>query len=194
MLNAAYRNEPSEFLSEANTLCSPTASHSIVSQSDEPSPGISPGTSSACLINSNHKGFDRAPPIDIDAWSQTLAALLQCSTPPEDVPKESAHLPLRDSWGRAPSANSTLRTFTVTVLERLAGSLVALSWHDPTLCNYEEQLWSPALAGRSGRCALSGLHISRGDSIYRPRARGGVTPLNADAMILASALPEVRDD
>jgi hypothetical protein len=65
---------------------------------------------------------------------------------------------------------------------------VALSWHDPTLCNYEEQIWAPSNARRTGICALSGLKISKGDSIYKPRLRGAGSPLNSDALILASEL------
>jgi hypothetical protein len=81
-----------------------------------------------------------------------------------------------------------VRTFTVTVVEELPNSLFALRWHDPTLCNYEEQVWSPCFAPASARCALSGVHINLGDSVYRPRTRGRVMPLNRDAMILASEM------
>ena len=81
-----------------------------------------------------------------------------------------------------------VRTFTVTVVEELPNSLFALRWHDPTLCNYEEQVWSPCLARASGRCALSGKHIKRDDPVYRPRDRGRLMPLNRDAMILASEM------
>lgn len=180
MLNAACRNEPSEVVSETNTT-----------QNDNSYSHIS----SANLINiSCHGVLDRASSLAADPWSRTLTALLQFSTPPIESPEESTCLQLRESWSKSPPADSELRTFTVTVLERLAGSLVALSWRDPTLCNYEEQVWSSALARRSGRCALSGLHISRGDTVYKPRTRGGRTPLNGDAMILASALQKVRDD
>jgi hypothetical protein len=56
----------------------------------------------------------------------------------------------------------------------------------PTLCNYEEQVWSPCLARASGRCALSGKPINLGDSVYRPRNRGG------DSMILGSELVKTR--
>lgn len=92
------------------------------------------------------------------------------------------------------AGRNEVRTFTVTLLEKLANSLLALSWHDPTLCNYEEQIWAPGLAQKSGSCALSGLHISRGDRIYRLRTRGKMAPLNGNAMILASALPQTKED
>ncbi|WP_405044826.1 DUF3331 domain-containing protein [Paraburkholderia sp. USG1] len=86
-----------------------------------------------------------------------------------------------------------MKTFNLTVLEHMANSRVCLSWHDPTLCNYEEQVWTPGLARRSGRCALSGAHIRRGDAVYRPQTRGSTPPANSDAMILTSALEQVRD-
>ncbi|MFL9936822.1 DUF3331 domain-containing protein [Paraburkholderia sp. RL18-103-BIB-C] len=101
--------------------------------------------------------------------------------------------PRKTDWGNA-------GTFTVTVVEELPNSLFALSWQDPTLCNYQEQIWSPCLARAGGRCALSGKHINRGDPVYRPRVRGPVMPLNSDAMILANELvkdhttPETRRD
>jgi len=85
-----------------------------------------------------------------------------------------------------------VRTFTVMVLEELPNSRYALGWHDPKLCNYEEQVWSPCLARASGRCALSGKPIHLGDSVYRPRTRGRVMPLNRYAMILTSELVKSR--
>ena len=81
-----------------------------------------------------------------------------------------------------------MSSFTVTVVEELSNSLFALRWHDPALCYYEEQVWSPCFAPASARCALSGVHINLGDSVYRPRTRGRVMPLNRDAMILASEM------
>ncbi|MBC8752421.1 DUF3331 domain-containing protein [Paraburkholderia podalyriae] len=85
-----------------------------------------------------------------------------------------------------------VRPFTVTVVEELSNSLFVLRWRDATLCNYEEQVWSACLARASGCCALSGKHINLGDSVYRPRVRGRVIPLNRDAMILASELVQAR--
>jgi len=139
---------------------------------------------------------DRPPgPVGRDPWSATLADLFRSSSPPD--PNWVAPDPLARGSRRAAhhrqSMNAELRTFTVTVLEQLSNSLVALSWRDPTLCNYEEQMWSPGLARTSGRCALSGLHIRKGDPIYKPITRGRTVPLNCDAMILSSALANVRD-
>jgi len=85
-----------------------------------------------------------------------------------------------------------VRTITVMVVEELPNSRYALGWHDPRLCSYEEQVWLPCLARASGRCALSGKHIHLGDSVYRPRTRGRVMPLNGHAMILTSELVKAR--
>ena len=134
-------------------------------------------------------------PVGRDPWSATVANLFRSSSSPD--PNWVAPDPLTPGSCRpahhGQSRGADLRTFTVTVLEQLSNSLVALSWRDPTLCNYEEQMWSPGLARTSGRCALSGLHISKGDAIYKPITRGRTVPLNRDAMILSSALHNVRD-
>lgn len=103
-------------------------------------------------------------------------------------PPRSAGEPFRPQA----TVGGDVRTFTLTVVEELSNSVFVLCWRDPTLCSYEDQVWSPCLARASGRCALSCKHISRGDSVYRPRTRGRVVPLNGDAMILASEMAKVR--
>jgi Domain of unknown function (DUF3331) len=121
-----------------------------------------------------------------DPWSRTLAGILHFSDPAGDRPYRHIRASYRPVQG-APTVRDS-PTVTIAVLEKLANSLVALSWHDPTRCNYEEQIWFPSLARRSGQCALSGVLIKKGDPVYRPRARGGVVPLNAAAMILNTAI------
>ena len=154
--------------------------------SAEPAPEIDAAFHCAAVLS----------PVRRDPWSATLAALRSFSSPPDQhrvVPDPFARGSCKPAQHRQ-RGGADIRTFTVTVLEQLSNSLVALSWRDPTLCNYEEQMWSPALARNPGRCALSGLHIRKGDAIYKPVTRGKTAPLNRDAMILASALPKVRDD
>jgi Domain of unknown function (DUF3331) len=140
--------------------------------------------------------YDTSSPKGRDPWATTLAAIHQFSSPPGPVRNTS------DLSGRPASAGESLRaretdgddvrTFTVTVVEKLPKSRYALRWHDATLCNYEEQVWSPCLARAPGRCALSGKHIKLGDKVYRPRGRGRVMPLNGNATILARELVKVR--
>lgn len=127
-----------------------------------------------------------------DVWATMLATIHELASPPDPMrnPPDRSGRPRSDGgpfrprmtdWGNA-------GTFTVTVVEELPNSLFALRWHDPTLCNYEEQIWAPCLARTTGRCALSGEHINKGDPVYRPRVRGRFIPLNRDEAILASEL------
>jgi hypothetical protein len=78
----------------------------------------------------------------------------------------------------------------ITVIERV-GRSVKIAWHDPTACRYGDQCWHRATARRSGVCAITGAPITRGMDIFRPSC-AGPAPVNAYAMILASALPDVR--
>jgi hypothetical protein len=130
-----------------------------------------------------------------DPWSRTLAALLQFNTPPGEFPDEFDHTALHPAPVEPEPATAAPddRAFSVTVLEQLSNALVVIAWHDPTMCNYEEQVWAPALAKHAGWCALSGTRICRGDYVYKPRTRGPIAPLNGEAMILASVLQMIRD-
>jgi hypothetical protein len=127
-----------------------------------------------------------------DPWAITLAAIHQFSAPSDSMwnPPDLSSRPASAGKPRRPreTDGDDVRTFSVTVVEELPKARFALRWHDPTLCNYEEQVWSPCSAPASGRCALSGKHIKRGDKVYRPRDRGRLMPLNGDAMILAREL------
>jgi len=129
-----------------------------------------------------------------DPWSSTLAALERFSITPES---SSPHLSNRPaaarnmSRGGAPYASHT--SVSIEIIERLPNSFVTLSWHDPTRCNYEEQLWAPTSAHRSGRCALTGQRFRAGTRVYMPRTHRKTPPLNARAMILASALDHVSE-
>jgi hypothetical protein len=131
-----------------------------------------------------------------ELWARVIEALGQC-TSPREVAQPQQHS-LRQAPARhtkSPGAGEPrahTRAHTINVLEELANSLVALSWHDPTVCNYEEQIWAPAVARHKGHCALSGHPINKGDGIYQPRTRGAIVPLNGDAMILASALRDAE--
>ncbi|AUT76017.1 DUF3331 domain-containing protein [Paraburkholderia hospita] len=77
-----------------------------------------------------------------------------------------------------------LRHATVNILERASQCTVIVSWHDPTLCSYNFQLWRRSDATRPGICSLSGIIINTGDSIYKPVSKP--RPINASAMILAT--------
>lgn len=77
---------------------------------------------------------------------------------------------------------------SIADIERRSPMTVAIGWADSQLGHYGEQLWRLCVARRRAVCALSGMAISRGDSIYKPRTFGGKTPANSTSMILASIL------
>ncbi|WP_424062459.1 DUF3331 domain-containing protein [Paraburkholderia sp.] len=80
------------------------------------------------------------------------------------------------------------RASKVTSIERQENASVLVSWCDPTMCHYVDQVWRRVTARNAGYCALTGQPIKRGDAIFKPRARGRNRPVNYDEMILASAL------
>jgi hypothetical protein len=77
----------------------------------------------------------------------------------------------------------------VKVLDRPSDRTVTISWRESTLCHYNDQIWRAGVAKHSGTCALSGMHIERGDSVYRPIPTRP-TPINANAMILSAAIAD----
>lgn len=190
MLNTQLLLGPAESLAETDRFdSSKTVPSNTCSPAEAPLIGLSHERGQVGRSrSSSHTAFFR----ESDPWSRTLAALWQFSDPSE-VPLVVGRPEYRPGPSRSASDEARLKTFTVTILERMANSRVCLSWHDPTLCNYEEQVWAPARARRAGRCALSGAHIGRGDPVYRPQIRGGRKPANSDAMILASAIKRTGD-
>jgi hypothetical protein len=76
----------------------------------------------------------------------------------------------------------------VTSIERQDNASALVSWCDPTMCHYVDQVWNQVTARNAGYCALTGQRIERGDAIFKPRARGRHRPVNCDEMILAAAL------
>lgn len=152
---------------EASTACAP---------GDGPSPSL-----------------DRIDARDISRpWSRLVAELHAFPTPAFTAALSAHHAGSDGSHGGEQAAATASRTHTVRFLEELANSLIVLSWHDPTLCNYEEQVWTSATARCAGSCAFSGHDIHKGDPIYKPRVRGTEPPLNGHAMILASELAQMR--
>jgi hypothetical protein len=205
-LYPSFDSTASLFAKEKNTMLNAE----LNTTTDIPSDHGSHHTSTVPTLSSRHhpsphrpaglaqstSSYGASSPKGRDPWATTLAAIHQFSSPPDPVRKSS------NLSSRPPSAGESLRpretdsgevrTFTVTVVEEMPKSRFALRWYDPTLCNYEEQVWSPCLARELGRCALSGKHIKLGDKVYRPRDRGRVMPLNGNAMILACELVKVN--
>ncbi|MEA3082310.1 MAG: hypothetical protein QOC89_7 [Paraburkholderia sp.] len=188
MFNDKPRHAPFEPSSETDISYSSPARENAA---PEGSTRVLPVSAGMGRVGRRRSARHASMPVDPDPWSRTLAALQQFNAAPSEFPDEFMYSRLQSRPG--PSRQKA-PTFTVNVLEYLANRLVVVSWHDPTLCNYEEQVWSPALARHSGQCALSGSRISRGDTVYKPRTRGRIAPLNGDAMILASALKGVPEN
>ena len=81
----------------------------------------------------------------------------------------------------------------ITSIERQDEGLALVSWCDPTMCHYIDQVWNQVVARSSGYCALTGQRIERGDTVFKPRARGRNRPANCNEMVLAAALAQDDD-
>lgn len=132
-----------------------------------------------------------------DAWMVTitvLEALTDCNGNPyiERVRRSAAQRPQKPrrktSGDDGPMRH--LSHAVVTFVERVTDRSILINWRDATLCHYCDQLWTKRSARRSGRCALTGDLIARGDVVYAPYTRVSNPPANERAMILASS---VRD-
>ncbi|RZT39513.1 DUF3331 domain-containing protein [Cupriavidus agavae] len=107
-----------------------------------------------------------------EAWLRTIALL--------EPQQHTLTYTAEDHAGRAHAP-------IVTVIERPSTALAVVSWRDATHCRYGEQIWAIGTAREPGICALTGLPIPRLATVYRPQ-RTRPAPLNAEAMILASAI------
>jgi hypothetical protein len=79
----------------------------------------------------------------------------------------------------------------ISLLERPRADLLVVDWSDARRGHCGSQEWRIVTARKAGRCAFSGTEIHRGDAVFKPK-RGQAT-LNADEMILVSAVPETVD-
>jgi Domain of unknown function (DUF3331) len=130
--------------------------------------------------------------VELDAWSHTLASLAALTLGRSNVPSQVD----RDHLTRAQSLrligpNRGARA-KVQILDRPSKNTAVISWFDPTMCCYGDQLWRSGKSRHSGTCALTGCGIRPGDSIFRPR-NARPSPLNANAMILASLLEDLHE-
>ncbi|WP_413195098.1 DUF3331 domain-containing protein [Pararobbsia alpina] len=126
-----------------------------------------------------------------DPWARTVRLLGWVSAPANELADASMPSVLRR--GTRGATSSTRMTCTsladVKVLERLSDVTAAVTWHDPTLCNYESQIWREGTARITGLCALTGVRIVPGEPIYRPIGQ----PANAGAMIRSVAIGPILD-
>ena len=78
----------------------------------------------------------------------------------------------------------------IVIEERLSSCTISVSWSDPCSGRYHEQVWRSGLARVPAVCALTGRAISRGDEVFRPRARDFHVPSNQHQMILAATIEQ----
>lgn len=137
---------------------------------------------------------------NVDPWLQTVRSLTAIPHEfAEEAPAHKAAQPfleqLARTWERdhphvAPAeAERPFPGAVVRVIERPSGATAIVYWSDPGTCHYGYQGWRVTTAAIDGACALTGLPIHRGDSVYRPSQRDP-KPQNSAAMILSSSMPE----
>ncbi|WP_080436093.1 DUF3331 domain-containing protein [Burkholderia ubonensis] len=127
----------------------------------------------------------------IDPWTQTIGLLKILSSFARDQRDKAAALN-RNPVPRTHCSREASKqpAFPVKILDRPDRNTVTVAWCDPTLCHYGDQIWEAGIAKSTGVCAISGMCIERGDEIYKPRS-ARKRPLNANAMILCSAVGDV---
>jgi hypothetical protein len=115
----------------------------------------------------------------MDPWTQTIG-LLGTASRMNGAAQGVAQVrhTARSSEGRLAAA--------VTLIDRPTPSTATIAWRDSTRGCFGDQVWRMARARASGFCAMSGQAIRPGDAVYKPNPRP--TPVNAEAMILASVL------
>jgi hypothetical protein len=74
------------------------------------------------------------------------------------------------------------------IVERLSTRTMAVRWSDSQSGCYGEQLWRMGLSRCHSRCAVTGLPICPGDTVFRPVTYEWRVPFNQNRMILASAV------
>jgi hypothetical protein len=83
-----------------------------------------------------------------------------------------SRLPGDESKECAPSSPEGNKTCSqVIVHERPSHATLSVTWSDPTLGHVVCQVWRRGVSQIDAFCALTGVPISRGDSIFRPRPR-----------------------
>ena len=133
----------------------------------------------------------------VNPWSQVVSLLSHLSSGVDSVTGE----PWRTACRRGVHAvrigkpGTPHQTTTVpappskiSAIERQDDASALISWCDPTMCHYVDQVWSRVTARTNGYCALTGQRIQRGDAVFKPRARGRLRPVNYEEMILATVL------
>ena len=133
----------------------------------------------------------------VNPWSQVVSLLSRLSSGDDITSGESwrAACGRGERAGRIGKRGKALEAMPVavphnriTAIERQSDASALISWCDPTMCHYVDQVWGRVTSRYNGHCALTGQCIQRGDQVFKPRSRGRLRPANCDEMILATAL------
>lgn len=138
----------------------------------------------------------------VNPWNQVVSLLSHLASAEESpdetawhagCPARRAARAIKPHEPREPLQDMPLRGrgSKITSIERQDDASALVSWCDPTLCHYVDQVWIQVTARHGGYCALTGQRIERGNAIFKPRARGQHRPANSDEMILAAALAQM---
>ena|ERR1700744_106029 len=104
----------------------------------------------------------------------------------KNAPNFSANRPELNTPGKVCSGRRTCAH--VTVVERLSTMTISVTWSDPTLGHFADQVWRKGVAHTNAYCALTGIPIRRGDAVFRPRSHDFAIAANDEHMILASSI------
>ncbi|QCP52809.1 DUF3331 domain-containing protein [Trinickia violacea] len=74
----------------------------------------------------------------------------------------------------------------ISIIERLSSVSLSICWSDSTTGYFGEQVWRMGRAHVQSFCALSGMPIKIGDSVFRPWVSETRALANSHRMILAS--------
>ncbi|MPW20449.1 conserved hypothetical protein [Paraburkholderia piptadeniae] len=85
------------------------------------------------------------------------------------------------------------RPSNIVVVDRLSTCTISVSWSDPCVGRYTEQIWRSGRANVAAICVLTGRAINRGDRVFRPRSHEWRVPTNCHQMILAATIGDCSD-
>ena len=131
----------------------------------------------------------------LEAGEDIIERALLCLLTPQPAPKvvhikKKKFRPSKTLLCR--EANETpkreLLPARISIIEQLSSVTLSICWSDSTTGHFGEQVWRMGLAHGHSFCALSGMPIKIGDSVFRPWVSETRAPANSHRMILASCV------
>jgi hypothetical protein len=105
------------------------------------------------------------------------------------VKKKKTHLTkAMVSQGEKGTIKEELLPARISIVERLSSVTLSICWSDSITGYFGEQIWRMSVARGQSSCALTGMPIEIGDSVFRPWASERRAPANGHRMILASCV------